>query len=62
MNTGVPFHTIYITSPGGKSPILKYYAVNYSISKYVSLSYLFHPFNLPIIPTANSLAKDNNPP
>ena len=51
---GVPFQTIYITSPGGNSPI--------SISKYVSLSYLFHPLSLPIIPIANNLANDSNPP
>ena len=54
MKTGIPFHTIYITSAGGSSPM--------STPIYVSLSYLFHPFNLPITPIAYNLAKDNKPP
>jgi len=53
-NTGIPFHAIYITSPGGISPT--------SHSIYVSLSYLFQPFNLPITAIAYILANDNNPP
>jgi hypothetical protein len=52
--TGCPFQTICNTSPGGNSEISTYI--------YVFLSYLFHPFNLPIIPIAYNLANENTAP
>ena len=54
IKTGSPFHTIYITSPGGSAEI--------STSMYVSRSYLFHPESLPIMANANNLPTARTPP